>query len=34
MSETLLTKMLQKGIEKTLDGLNKGVDTIKKKIKN
>lgn len=26
-------KAVQKGVEKTLDGLNKGVDTIKKKIK-
>lgn len=28
-----LNKAVQKGVERTLDGLNKGVDTIKKKIK-
>ena len=28
-----LNKTVQKGVEKTLDGLNKGIDSVKKKLK-
>lgn len=33
LNNPTLNKTVQKGVERTLDGLNKGVDTIKKKIK-
>lgn len=33
LNNPTLNKAVQKGVEKTLDGLNKGIDTIKKKIK-
>lgn len=33
LNNPTLNKALQKSVEKTLDDLNKGVDTIKKKIK-
>lgn len=33
LNNPTLNKAVQKGVEKTLDSLNKGVDTIKKKIK-
>ena len=33
LNNPTLNKSVQKGVEKTLDSLNKGVNTIKKKIK-
>ena len=33
LNNPTFNKAIQKGVENTLDGLNKGVDTIKKKIK-
>lgn len=33
LNNPTFNKAVQKGVERTLDGLNKGVDTIKKKIK-
>ena len=30
LNNPTLNKAVQKGVEKTLDGLNKGIDTIKK----
>lgn len=33
LNNPTFNKAVQKGVERTLDGLNKGVDNIKKKIK-
>ncbi|WP_187106113.1 hypothetical protein [Fusobacterium polymorphum] len=33
LNNPTLNKAVQKGVEKTLDGLNKGIDSVRKKLK-